>query len=65
MAVALFIASFMAWSDERAKFDKLDEKLKALNIQLERVTLSPEDLVRIFDGRTTAQGDELASSAYW
>jgi putative nucleic acid binding protein len=52
LGIAFTVACFLAWQDERLIIEKL---------HLDRISLSPSELIRVFDGRTTAQGDELAS----
>lgn len=55
--VCVLVAGFAAWRKERVQLEKLAG-------QSNRVTLSatPDELVSVFDGRTTAQGERLAAA---
>lgn len=52
MAFALLISCFWAWRDERLQVEAL---------HLDKISLTPKELVQIFNERTTAQGENLAA----
>jgi len=55
--VCILVAGFAAWRKERLEIEKLTGEPN-------RVTLSatPNELIRVFDGRTSAQGTQLAKA---
>ncbi len=52
IGVFLVSACFLAWQDERLKVEHLTSN---------RISLTPKEIIAVFEGRTTIQGDELAS----
>lgn len=52
LGIALFVAAFLAWRDERLKIESL---------HLDRTTQTPTQLTQIYSGRTTTQGATLAA----
>jgi hypothetical protein len=53
--ICLIIAGFSAWLKERLKWERLGGGVVALSI-------TPRELISVFKGRTTAQGEVLAKS---
>lgn len=55
--VCVLVAGFAAWREERLQLEKLTGESN-------RVMLSatPDELIKVFDGRTTAQGERLAQA---
>lgn len=67
LGMSLFLASFLAWRDERQVISTLNKTLEDLNetikkLQQDTISLTPEDLIKPYDGRTTIQGQKLAST---
>lgn len=52
--ICLIVAGFSAWRKERQRWERLAGSTVC--------SLTPEELVKVFDGRTTAQGDALAKN---
>jgi hypothetical protein len=60
--VCYAISSFRAWRTEKQGNDKLQKIIDSLNQVPESTSLTPKELVRVFEGRTTLQGKKLAEA---
>ena len=53
MAATFLIACFWAWSDERRQIEKL---------HLDKISLTPRELVQVYNDRTSDQGEKVAAA---
>jgi hypothetical protein len=62
-AVASYaIASFSAWRKERLSLERLDRVVKSMEQSTGQAVLSPGEIVKVYEGRTTIAGAKLASA---
>jgi len=59
--VAYAIASFSTWRKERIAKEQRDKVIEGLEKATDSVSLSPSQLIKLYEGRTTIQGEKLAA----
>src|SRR6185436_15490140 len=60
--VCYVIASFSVWQKEKANSEKLQGIIESLQQITENSPLTPPEIVRVFEGRTSLQGKKLAEA---
>lgn len=61
-AACFVIASFSAWRTERLNAERLRGIIESLEQVSDTLSLSPLDVVKVYEGRTTIQGEKLATT---